>query len=289
MISDISKSIKAVLYERISSPLFGSFFVSWFLWNYKTILIILSSLDVKKKISYIENCIYPDISELFIHGFLGPFLSSVIFILIYPIPAKWVYRYWSNRQKELKEVKQQIEDKTPLTIEESREIRRELLNLESEHEIELDKKITEIDRLKEIITQNNAIQQSLESSNIPTDPPSREETKKKEKKKNPQVSVISNDNNIIYAGTVSAEEIDKLTLRGLIKIGKVDGPAGDTSIFSKREKDAEKLKLIMEDESKLEIFHRLIYSSGSNYKKIDLPQPSDFYLHLVNVTEDILK
>ena len=58
MIEDISKSIKANMYERATSPLFGAFAISWAIWNYKTILAILSSMTVKEKVSYIENEIY---------------------------------------------------------------------------------------------------------------------------------------------------------------------------------------------------------------------------------------
>jgi hypothetical protein len=110
----------------------------------------------------------------------------------------------------------------------------------------------------------------------------------KEKKKNPH-AIISNENNIIFAGMASSEDIDKLALKGRIKIGMVDGMAGKVFIFSNREGDAEKLKLIMEDESKLKVFHRLIYARGSNYKKINIDKAPDFYLHIVNVVEDILK
>ncbi|MEO8234966.1 MAG: hypothetical protein ABI549_06080 [Flavobacterium sp.] len=32
---EIKKSISAILYERTTSPLFGTFIFSWLLWNWK--------------------------------------------------------------------------------------------------------------------------------------------------------------------------------------------------------------------------------------------------------------
>lgn len=152
MIEDISKSIKANMYERATSPLFGAFFVSWVIWSYEVILVLLSSMKVKEKITYIENEIYGGEWSLLLEGAIYPLISAVLFILIYPHPAKWVYEYWNNQQKKLKEIKQQIEDDTPLTLDESRHIRRELLRLESDYDDEISKKNNEISRLKDIIS-----------------------------------------------------------------------------------------------------------------------------------------
>ena len=38
MLEEISKSIRADLYERASSPLLGAFLTSWLIWNWKTML-----------------------------------------------------------------------------------------------------------------------------------------------------------------------------------------------------------------------------------------------------------
>jgi hypothetical protein len=108
------------------------------------------------------------------------------------------------------------------------------------------------------------------------------------KTKKPQ-SIISNENNIIFAGSASSDDIDKLTLKGYKIIGMVDGAVGKISIFSNRGGDVEKLKLIMEDKSRLKTFHRLIYARGSNDKNINISIASEFYLHIVNVVEEILK
>ena len=151
MFEDVTKSIKSSLYDRVSSPLFGAFTLSWGIWNYKLLLTLLSSMDVQNKIKHIETILYPDYQTLLLIGFAYPLVASVLFIFIYPIPAKFIYQYWHSQQIHLKKIKQNIEDETPLTIEESREIRREILNLESQYEAELNRRGAENDRLRELV------------------------------------------------------------------------------------------------------------------------------------------
>jgi len=163
---DVTKSIKSSLYDRVSSPLFGAFTLSWGIWNYKLLLTLLSSMDVQSKIGNIETLLYPDYQALLLTGFTYPLVTSVLFILIYPIPAKFVYKYWHSQQIHLKIIKQDIEDETPLTIEESREIRREILNLESQYDAELNRRGAENDRMRELVRdlENNLLNANQKSS-----------------------------------------------------------------------------------------------------------------------------
>ncbi len=174
MFEDMTRSIKASLYERVSSPLFGAFLVSWSLWNYKVILIIFSSLPVIEKIDHLEGItVYKDTFDFVTCGFVYPLFSSLLFIFLYPFPAKIIYGYWNRKQKELKELKQKIEDETPLTIEESRRIRRNAMRLEVEFEEELNRKEEELNKLKELI---QTLQSKESEVQIKTTGKSRDET-----------------------------------------------------------------------------------------------------------------
>lgn len=148
---DLLKSIKAHLYERTTSPLFGTFTISWIVWNYKFIITIFSSMEVHLKFDYISTFLYPSTSTCLSVGVIYPLLTTLAFIFLYPYPAKFVYSFTRLRQKELKEIKQKIEDETPLTHEESRKLRRDMAALEIEHEKEMERRKTENQRLKEFI------------------------------------------------------------------------------------------------------------------------------------------
>lgn len=145
------KSIKAQLYDRTTSPLSGAFIISWLIWNYKILFVLFSSYDVHEKFDYISTFLYPSISNCITIGFVYPLLTTAFFIFAYPYPSKFVYWFSRNRQKELKLLRQTIEDETPLTLKESRDIRRNALQLEFEFGNELARKDNEISKLKEEI------------------------------------------------------------------------------------------------------------------------------------------
>ncbi len=160
MLDDLSKSIKAQLYERVSSPLLASFCLSWVAWNYRFVMVIVSSVPFVEKISYIDTHIFPTNQQVLLQGSLYPLLTALFLIFAYPIPAKYVYEYWRKRQRELKEIQQRIDDETPLSREEAREIRREALKTSLDYDKEVQSKSAEIARLKELIEELQQVAQS---------------------------------------------------------------------------------------------------------------------------------
>ncbi|MES9946761.1 MAG: hypothetical protein ABW080_17545 [Candidatus Thiodiazotropha sp.] len=171
MLDELTKSIKANLYERAVSPLFGTFVVSWVIWNYKFLFVLGSSMEVQEKFEYIEYFIYTDALACLLYFLIYPLITTTAFIFLYPYPSKYVYEYWHRRQKELKEIKQKIDDETPLTVEESRAIRRELLKLESEYDEEITRKESEINKLKDIVKEFENELNSLQKNNIKNQTP----------------------------------------------------------------------------------------------------------------------
>jgi len=146
MFEDLVKSIKAQLYERVSSPLISTFVLSWSVWNYKLLCVILSKTPASEKIVLIDSLV--EIDWYFLKGIIAPIITTLMFIFIYPYPAKFVYEFSRKRQKELKEIKQKIEDETPLTKEESRAIKIDFYLLKKEYEKLMDEKESELKLLK---------------------------------------------------------------------------------------------------------------------------------------------
>lgn len=126
---DIIKSIKACLYDRVSSPLFGSFLISWIICNYKFFVIIVSNIKPHVKLSLIDQ-IYSQTSDILwfnfskftIDGFIHPLLLCLAYIYIYPVISEPVYGFTLNRQKRLRELKQAIENSRLLTVAESQKL-----------------------------------------------------------------------------------------------------------------------------------------------------------------------
>ena len=156
MWSDIINSIKAQLYERATSPLISAFVMAWLLWNYRFVMVLFSSKSVGTKLAIIDQDYFATNLDLFLRGFAFPSLTAVLFLLIYPWPAQWIYGYWRKRQEALKGIRQEIENQTLLTLEESQMIRSRLREAEkgfaedlADLKSQLDGSSEEIDRLKQ--------------------------------------------------------------------------------------------------------------------------------------------
>lgn len=166
---DIVNSFKAHLYERTSSPLIGTFIFYWFICNYKLIMVMLDGdMKINEKFDLIKT-LYPqniytpwegfDIhySTLLGNGLLMPLLITLIYIFFIPYPAKFIYKFWKNKQKEIQEIKQKIDDETPLTKEQSLKIKKEYYKLL----IENNRQIEELKILKENSSEHKSNEISL--------------------------------------------------------------------------------------------------------------------------------
>lgn len=148
MVAEVFKSAKTQISERIASPLIGSFVFSWCLWNYKFFVILFSKASVSLTFELIDSVVFPTTRSLVMNGVLLPALTAVIYIFGYPYPSKFVYEFTRRRQKDINEIRQRIEDETPLTIEESRKIRSEAVQVEKKYQEIVDRLNAELSRLK---------------------------------------------------------------------------------------------------------------------------------------------
>jgi DNA-binding PadR family transcriptional regulator len=177
---DLIKTIKLQLYERASSPLLFSFSISWIAWNYRWLLIVASSLPPSDKTLLIDQLSlraehYGINSNFYwlIWGLLGPTLTALSYIYIYPMPARKVYEYTRRQQKALKELQTQIDDDTPLTREDARELRRSLKIALEDSEKEIVWRDEQISSLKKDLDE---LRSGVESSKIKSDEKSEDRT-----------------------------------------------------------------------------------------------------------------
>lgn len=153
MFDDVGKTIKAILYDRITSPLFSTFLLSWCGWNWRMIVLFLtdSSTTVAKKFLYIDTELYPSNGVTFIYGLLLPLSTTAFFIYIYPWFAKKVYGYWREQQNELKRLQVKKDGEKPLTNEEAQEITSQALLSELRYQEEREKREARIRSLEELV------------------------------------------------------------------------------------------------------------------------------------------
>lgn len=146
---NLLNSIKAVLYERTTSPMIGAFVVSWLGWNYRTVVIMFSELPAIQKFNYIENTLYPSYVQSGLFLLLLPAVTAAIYLFALPYPARFVHKFWRQRQKELRDDKLSVENATLLSVEESRSIRQRVIDIQSEYDRALSHSESEVENLKE--------------------------------------------------------------------------------------------------------------------------------------------
>lgn len=149
MLEELSKTVKAQLYERVSSPLLGSFLIAWCGWNYKFVLVLISSMEAEKKLAYINANLYPSIWDRVLEGFTYPLVTSLVLIFAYPWPARWIFSYSRKQQLKLKKLQYEIDEDTPLNMEDARELRRSNSKIVEDFEKEISLQKSQIERQKE--------------------------------------------------------------------------------------------------------------------------------------------
>lgn len=122
MIKELVDSLKLSLFERTTSPLFGSFIGFWLVFNWQPVYYILfdeeKSVEPKLKFVFDPN-----------NGFIGqdlnlwyPLVCAISFVLIYPIVSAATYRAWVFGNKLKNDFYQQMYKDQLLSKEESEKI-----------------------------------------------------------------------------------------------------------------------------------------------------------------------
>lgn len=188
---DLIKSMKAHLYDRVSSPLMFSFLCSWAIWNYRLLLILFSSADPEKKFAHVEALpgksylthffpAMPPEAYWLCAGFIGPLLTTLFYLLILPKFEAMALKISLEKSVKLKAIKLEAENATPIPHVESIQLRELIREAEEARDAaierqrvlmqkEMDKKQKEIDNLQnaldakhqEAVTEETTLQNQI--------------------------------------------------------------------------------------------------------------------------------
>jgi hypothetical protein len=130
MLDDLIKGAREYISDRFMSPLDAALAASWFGWNYKFILILVSGEPVIRKLHLIRM-IYQD--HTWMPLLFGPTITAAIYLFLFPFPSRWVYAFTLRRRREALDTLREIEAQTPLTKEESQSLRDRFTQIETEN------------------------------------------------------------------------------------------------------------------------------------------------------------
>lgn len=122
MIQELANSFKAILYDRIVSPLSGAFIFSWLVVNWKLPLVILgSNSPVTERIDYIDKNLLNTNTLLYY-----PIFSTLFIVIIYLWLSNIAYLLWQYANSVKLKIRLKFEDSSPLTLKQSIELRKEI-------------------------------------------------------------------------------------------------------------------------------------------------------------------
>ena len=166
---DLLTTMKAQLYERVASPLTVSFILSWCVWNFRLLAVLMSSMDPTAKFRMIDNVLYPDSMTFWLYRVGGPLITSLLYVFVYPYPERWAFTWAKKKQRDLRSIQAALDSDVPLTPEQSRELRlkckktvEDTQAIVEEHQEKIGNLMKEIAQLKSTITQQETTITNLE-------------------------------------------------------------------------------------------------------------------------------
>lgn len=134
---EIAQSLRSVAQERVSSPVWGTFILSWLLWNWDIVLFLLvhDSKDAHVMINFIQD------AEVW-HTLVGPFFSALLYILLYDKLLRPIQDHVHEHKYQLKIDKLKHEEKL-------QEAKKELSKIEAENKAFEETKRIELEELRD--------------------------------------------------------------------------------------------------------------------------------------------
>ena len=109
MYKEISKELKASLFQRIKSPFFGSFLIGLLIFNYRYVLVLLSTKSIEDKFQFIDTykpsliIEIPYIDLFYQTTIIYPLFFALFWIGFMPFFEQYVsMRVWKWHQNRLK-------------------------------------------------------------------------------------------------------------------------------------------------------------------------------------------
>lgn len=150
MNKDLFNSLRLTLYERSTSPLMGAFLISWSLWNYEIFLYLISNIPTDQKVIEINSRLAISRGNT-LKLIFGPIATTFIYLFIYPYISQPVFRFWQERQRSLNKIKQEVEGSRLLTLEQSTNLRGQIVEIQSEYEEKISSIADQLDTHKALL------------------------------------------------------------------------------------------------------------------------------------------
>jgi hypothetical protein len=151
MLDEAKKSIQNILNNRVSSPFYGTLIVSWLLWNWKIIYLTFFISEKKIELNKIDFIVanYNNVYDLV----WLPIISTILILSVIPFLTNAAFWLDLKFEKWRIDQKNSIEKKQLLTLEQSINLREQVLNMSNKFDMLLSEKNNEINQLKMLVAE----------------------------------------------------------------------------------------------------------------------------------------
>lgn len=167
MIKEITNSIKAALYQRVSSPLYGTYICSWAIYNWELVLpLIFGTKKFDDRLADFKMGLSPEATGFDYNTVLLPLLITAILLTLQPLLQRFIFIYteW-NRSEGLKK-RDQYSSETMLTLDQSNELRASVQKVQQFHQEVLKNKEEEINEHKRQLDSKDKSFNSVNNNNL---------------------------------------------------------------------------------------------------------------------------
>lgn len=130
-LKEILTSIGDWFKHRVSNPFYAAFVFAWLSVNWRVALALVSDLEFKEKIDWIDQSLYPHFWQGLAFGLVEPLVLAVAYVMVGPQFFRWMitrYRFQQNRTRDLL---LELDRKTLLTAEAADKIRSENIRMKA--------------------------------------------------------------------------------------------------------------------------------------------------------------
>lgn len=148
-VGDLFSSVGVGIRDRVRSPFWGAFAISWVVFNYRFFMVLFSGESVATKFLLIDS-LYSS-CEGMLFASVVPVVLGISYVTIWPRFDLIIFSVWARLQRLLIERRIEIDGETPIRGEEARRLRGRHDQLEVEHDIRISRYEKEKAQMQETV------------------------------------------------------------------------------------------------------------------------------------------
>lgn len=167
MIKEITNSIKASLYQRVSSPLYGTYICSWAIYNWEFVLpLIFGTKKFDDRIADFKLGLYPETTGFEFSTVFVPLVITAVLLALQPLLQRFIFIYTEWNKSEGLKKRDQYSSETMLTLEQSNELRASTQKIQQFHQEVLKNKEEEVNEYKHQLETKESSINSINENNL---------------------------------------------------------------------------------------------------------------------------